>query len=101
MLFQVNGIKCKRCGDTVFSRAHHDYRPCSCGKVAIDGGLLYKDVADSLRYNRYIGEPADIEQTWVDIDFDGDRKAFESAMYNDWNFNHNEYGRIIKGEQRS
>jgi|GEM_PF-1152343 len=35
---EVTAIKCKNCGDIIYSRARHDYRECSCGQVAIDGG---------------------------------------------------------------
>ena len=31
--------KCKFCEDILFSRAKHDYRTCSCGKLAVNGGL--------------------------------------------------------------
>ena len=32
---------CKHCGDTVESFDRHDYRPCSCGAIAVDGGRDY------------------------------------------------------------
>lgn len=36
-----NSIKCKHCKQIINSRHVHDYRPCKCGKVAVDGGLDY------------------------------------------------------------
>lgn len=30
---------CLACGDEVESRARHDYQSCSCGQIAVDGGL--------------------------------------------------------------
>lgn len=36
-----NKIKCKHCGDIIESKHVHDYKQCSCGKVAVDGGHCY------------------------------------------------------------
>ena len=36
-----NRIKCKHCGDIIESINVHDFKSCSCGKVAIDGGKYY------------------------------------------------------------
>ena len=36
-----NRVKCLMCGDTIESRHRHDFVPCSCGNVAVDGGLDY------------------------------------------------------------
>ena len=36
-----NKIKCKYCGDILESTSQHDFKFCSCGKIAIDGGLDY------------------------------------------------------------
>ena len=38
---KVQAIVCPKCGDTLFSRARHDFRYCSCGEVAVDGGFDY------------------------------------------------------------
>lgn len=37
----VNKIKCKECGDIIESKYTHDFKYCSCGKCAVDGGLEY------------------------------------------------------------
>ena len=37
----VNKIRCNRCGDVIESKTVHDYRMCSCGAVAVDGGHDY------------------------------------------------------------
>ena len=37
----INRIKCKFCGDILESKSRHDFKFCSCGKVAIDGGHFY------------------------------------------------------------
>ena len=36
-----NAIKCNVCGDVIESRSRHEYNICSCGRVAVDGGLDY------------------------------------------------------------
>lgn len=38
---EVTAIKCPKCGDIIFSRAHHDFHSCSCGAISIDGGFEY------------------------------------------------------------
>lgn len=36
-----NRIKYKHCGDVIESISVHDFKFCSCGKVAIDDGKSY------------------------------------------------------------
>lgn len=36
-----NKIKCKKCGDIIESKSINDYKRCSCGAVAVDGGTEY------------------------------------------------------------
>jgi hypothetical protein len=36
-----NKIKCHHCEDTIQSYSVHDYKKCSCGKCAVDGGTHY------------------------------------------------------------
>ena len=36
-----NRIKCKKCGDVIESSSVHDFRFCSCGLCAVDGGHEY------------------------------------------------------------
>ena len=36
-----NAIKCNHCGDVIESEYTHDYKTCSCGRVAVDGGHDY------------------------------------------------------------
>lgn len=50
---ECNKIKCKKCGDIIESKTHHDFRWCSCKSVAVDGGLDYL---------RRIGNKEDIEE---------------------------------------
>lgn len=37
----MNCIKCKFCGDIIISEHRHDFKCCSCGRVAVDGGHDY------------------------------------------------------------
>ena len=48
-----NRIKCKHCGDIIESTSVHDFKFCSCGKVAIDGGKCYL---------KRTGNPKDLEE---------------------------------------
>lgn len=38
---KVNKIKCNHCGDVIVSESVHDFKFCSCGTVAVDGGKEY------------------------------------------------------------
>ena len=38
---RCNKIKCKKCGDIIESNDVHDFKWCSCGAVAVDGGHEY------------------------------------------------------------
>lgn len=38
---RTNKIKCNKCGDIIESLSVHDFRFCSCGAVAVDGGHYY------------------------------------------------------------
>lgn len=40
-IIEVNKIKCKKCGDIIDSKNTNDYKKCSCGAVAVDGGKEY------------------------------------------------------------
>ena len=51
-----NKIKCKKCGDIIESKSINDYKRCSCGAVAVDGG---KD------YLKRIGSEEDYEELSV------------------------------------
>lgn len=36
-----NAIRCKKCGDIIESTSVHDFKFCSCGACAVDGGRMY------------------------------------------------------------
>ena len=50
---RTNKIKCRKCGDIIESTSVHDFRFCSCGACAVDGGL---------EYLRRVGEHEDWEE---------------------------------------
>lgn len=41
MRLTKNRARCDSCGETIESLHRHDFRPCSCGAIAVDGGLAY------------------------------------------------------------
>ena len=36
-----NANRCKKCGDIIESKTVHDFKFCSCGSCAVDGGHDY------------------------------------------------------------
>jgi uncharacterized protein (DUF433 family) len=56
-----NSVRCRRCGDEIVSRHRHDFRWCSCGAVAVDGGTAYL---------KRVGEPGLVEDTSIVEDDD-------------------------------
>ena len=36
-----NCIRCNFCKEILISQSRHDYKECSCGTVAVDGGTDY------------------------------------------------------------
>lgn len=77
---KVVAIKCESCGDTIYSRTHHDMRYCSCGSVAIDGGRDYTKISFKAKT-----PPKTFE---IEID------ATEKQLYDDWNKRENKLGKI-------
>jgi len=52
-----HAIQCRICLETIESKHRHDFKYCSCGAVAIDGGI-----SDG---NRSLGNLSDIEERSV------------------------------------
>ncbi len=50
---RTNKIKCLKCGDIIESTSAHDFKFCSCGACAVDGGM---------EYLRRVGEREDWEE---------------------------------------
>ena len=55
----VKGLRCLKCGDEIWSRHVHDFRPCKCGACFIDGGRDYL---------RYGGNFEDIEVIDLEVE---------------------------------
>ena len=82
---KIHAIRCNKCGDTVYSRARHDFRYCSCGSVFADGGLEYQ------RYGfgkSYVDELPTFTAVEIDVD------VTPKELYDDWNHRHDCYGLI-------
>lgn len=84
----VKAIKCKKCGDIIYSRSHHDFHWCKCTSCAIDGGF---------DYYRIIGDKENWEMMELHILDEKSDDEVKKILYNDWNLNINKYG-TIKGE---
>lgn len=72
-----NAIRCRHCGDVIESTHVHDFKYCSCGTVAVDGGKSYlKRVFKT--------SPEDLEELseWEDIDICGECEKFNRR--GDW-----------------
>ena len=87
---KVNAIKCKKCGDIIYSRSQHDFHWCSCESCAIDGGF---------DYYRIVGNVEDWEFAEIKILEDKSDNEVKKILYNDWNLNKNKYG-TIKGKKK-
>lgn len=74
---KIQALKCKKCGDIIFSRSRHDFRYCSCGAIFVDGGF---------DYFRYGGDFADMESVKILVD------ATKDDLYQDWSRGINKYG---------
>lgn len=77
---EVTAIECPTCGDILFSRANHDFRRCTCGECAIDGGFEYTKVVGVSKTFRL-----KIVQT-------------KQELYDDWNMSTDKYG-LIKNKK--
>ena len=66
-----NKIQCKHCNDLIESRHVHEYKKCSCGKVAVDGGLEYlkREFPEFPTENHYIELSCYIDDDGKKIDY--------------------------------
>ena len=88
----VKAIKCKNCGDIIYSRAVHDFHWCGCEKCAIDGGF---------DYYRIVGNREDWEMTEVHILDDKSDDEVKEILYKDYNFSINKYGTIKENADKN
>lgn len=78
----VQAITCPRCKDTIFSRARHDFRTCSCRGVHIDGGFAHLKMG----WDPEIGPPPEPKPLEV--------AASRRLLYDDWNSRADKWGLI-------
>lgn len=80
---KVFGVKCLICGDTIISRARHDFHYCFCENVFIDGGQ-----SDSIwrRGGISMDDTEVIEMTLDGVD--------KHDLYDDWNNATDKYARF-------
>lgn len=80
MKTNVNCVVCPKCNDEIYSRANHDFHYCSCGEIAVDGGLNYLRLA-------YKSIKPEVVVREID--------ASREELYQDWNYRQNKFG-VIK-----
>lgn len=76
---KVTALQCKECFDTIYSRARHDMRWCSCKSSAIDGGQT--------DYIKITGQ--NYELTEINVP-----KINLRDLYDDWSTSKDKYGLI-------
>lgn len=82
---KVNALECLDCGDIIYSRTRHDMRWCSCGKVAVDGGIDYFKWSTTSDAKYFI-------HGMVEID------ANAKELYDDWSQMSNKFGKLVEFE---
>ena len=79
-LMYVDAVVCPDCGETIYSRARHDFHYCHCGSTAVDGGFDYL---------RYLSNKLDeVKVVKVEV------KATPKKLYDDWNYGKDKFGWI-------
>ena len=81
-MISVTAIRCPTCKDIIYSRAHHDFRSCTCEDTAIDGGF---------DYTRILGKPELFKELKT---FSLDIQVSKKDLFDDWNRGINKYGLI-------
>ena len=60
-----NAIRCKKCGDIIESQTVHDFKFCSCGACAVDGGHDYLRRCGNLEDWEELSEAEKVEKDGV------------------------------------
>ena len=79
-MLTVNAICCPKCGDTIYSRARHDFHGCTCGSIFIDGGRDYMKVSAAPEIF------AQLKTIKLELD------VTDMQLYEDWAKGYNVYG---------
>lgn len=61
-----NEAECKLCGDRIRSKNRHDFRRCTCGALAVDGGSHY------LKRSGNINDCIELSKCFNDMEEDHD-----------------------------
>lgn len=80
---QLNGIKCLKCGDMIYSRSRHDFHWCSCESCAVDGGFDYLKI---------VGNKENWEYTQINVLENKTDDEVKKILFEDWNKGKNKYG---------
>jgi predicted Abi (CAAX) family protease len=67
-----NQVRCNKCGDEPFSAHVHDFKQCSCGNVAVDGGM---------EYLRRVGNLLDYTDMSIEIPREAAKAAIEQIEW--------------------
>ena len=81
----VNAIKCLKCGNIIYSRAHYDFHWCECGSCAVDGGFDYFKIT---------GNHEDWESMQINVLENKSEKEARKILYDDWNKGKDKYGTL-------
>lgn len=76
------------CKSIIYSRARHDFRWCSCGAIAVDGGFDYYKFA----WKDDIVNICDVKDVEIDICVTKDQ------LYKDWASGKDEFGLFFEPE---
>jgi hypothetical protein len=82
---KIHAIYCNHCKNTIYSRARHDMRSCTCKTVAVDGGFDYSKIS--------FKEDGDFQRITIEVDTTKDQ------LFEDWNTNVNKFGLIKENKQ--
>lgn len=79
MIIKRNRVKCLLCGDIIESKSDHNLVSCSCGKLAVDGGLTH--LSRTCRSRENFKEMSETRQEKKDTQPKSDRtKSIESII---------------------
>ena len=81
----VCAIKCPKCNEIIYSRAHHDFHYCHCKNAYVDGGFDYVR----------IGAKEGLDKIKV---FHFEVNATKGELFSDWNNRKNKFGWAKEGE---
>lgn len=81
----VNAIKCPKCQDVIYSRAHHDFHSCTCQSITVDGGFEYVHYS----WDPQMKRPKIFKKRIY---------ATKQELYNDWNLMKDNFGLIKDGK---